>query len=57
MAVVPAERSEGRDPNSSAELRNCGVWVPAFAGTTVTHSTFAPTSCTTLPHFAASAAM
>jgi hypothetical protein len=33
-AVVPGEHSETRDPYSAAELRSCGVWVSAFAGTT-----------------------
>ena len=32
--VIPGERSEARDPYAAAELRRCGVWVPAFAGTT-----------------------
>jgi hypothetical protein len=32
-AVVPGKAiAEARDPYSAAELRDCGVWVPAFAG-------------------------
>jgi hypothetical protein len=29
-----ASFSETRDPYAAADMRRCGVWVPAFAGTT-----------------------
>src|SRR6185312_9254520 len=31
---VPCEHSDTRDPDSAVEASCCGVWVPAFAGTT-----------------------
>jgi putative endonuclease len=34
LSVVPGEGSETRDPYSPASQFCCGVWVPAFAGTT-----------------------
>src|SRR3954447_10418904 len=49
VSVVPGERSEVRDPYSAAELKCCGVWVPAFAGTTETISTTSSNPPTSAP--------
>ena len=45
--VVPGERSETRDPYSAAYPREQGVWVPAFAGTTIIYSLISQYSATT----------